>query len=65
MATDPIPAHLHSYLDSLVPPRSPELQAMEAHANKVGFNRETSENVRNGNDMEWLSIDGKSVIVLQ
>jgi caffeoyl-CoA O-methyltransferase len=37
MATDPIPAHLHSYLDSLVPPRSPELQAMEAHANKVDF----------------------------
>ena len=37
MATDPIPAHLHSYLDSLVPPRPPELQAMEAHAKEVGF----------------------------
>jgi caffeoyl-CoA O-methyltransferase len=37
MATDPIPAQLHSYLDSLVPPRPPELQAMEAHANEVGF----------------------------
>jgi predicted O-methyltransferase YrrM len=37
MATDPIPAHLHSYLDSLVPPRPPELQAMEAHAKEVDF----------------------------
>jgi predicted O-methyltransferase YrrM len=37
MATDPIPAHLHGYLDSLVPPRPPELQAMEAHAQEVDF----------------------------
>ena len=37
MATDPLPAHLHSYLDSLVPPRPPELQAMEAHAQEVDF----------------------------
>jgi caffeoyl-CoA O-methyltransferase len=37
MATDPIPAHLHSYLDSLVPPRPPEMQAMETYAKEVGF----------------------------
>jgi caffeoyl-CoA O-methyltransferase len=37
MATDPIPAHLHSYLDSLVPQRPPEMQAMEAYAKEVGF----------------------------
>ncbi len=37
MATDPIPAYLHSYLDSLVPSRPPELQAMEAHAQEVDF----------------------------
>jgi caffeoyl-CoA O-methyltransferase len=37
MASDPIPAHLHEYLDSLVPERPPELQAMEAYAKEVGF----------------------------
>jgi predicted O-methyltransferase YrrM len=37
MATDPIPAHLHSYLDSLVPPRPAELEAMEAYAKEVDF----------------------------
>jgi predicted O-methyltransferase YrrM len=37
MASDPIPAYLHEYLDSLVPPRPPEMQAMEAYANEVDF----------------------------
>jgi len=29
MASDPLPPHLHEYLDGLVPPRPPEMQAME------------------------------------
>jgi caffeoyl-CoA O-methyltransferase len=37
MASDPIPAHLHEYLDSLVPPRPAEMQAMEAYANEIDF----------------------------
>jgi predicted O-methyltransferase YrrM len=37
MATDPLPDYLHRYLDSLVPPRPPELQAMEAYAQEVDF----------------------------
>lgn len=32
-----IPEHLMTYLDGLVPPRPPEMQAMEAHADKIGF----------------------------
>lgn len=32
-----IPTHLMKYLDSLVPPRPPEMQAMEAHADRIGF----------------------------
>jgi predicted O-methyltransferase YrrM len=37
MAEDPVPALVRDYLDSLVPPRPAELQAMEAYAKKVGF----------------------------
>ncbi len=37
MASDPIPAQLHAYLDSLVPERPAELQAMEAYAREVDF----------------------------
>src|SRR5258705_9678968 len=37
MASDPLPPHLHEYLDSLVPPRPPEMQAMEAHAKQANF----------------------------
>jgi caffeoyl-CoA O-methyltransferase len=37
MATDPIPAHLQTYLDNLVPPRPPEMQAMEAYAQQTNF----------------------------
>jgi predicted O-methyltransferase YrrM len=37
MATDPLPAYLQEYLDSLVPPRPPELQAMEAYARQTNF----------------------------
>jgi predicted O-methyltransferase YrrM len=37
MATDPIPAYLQEYLDSLVPPRPPELQAMEEYAKQNSF----------------------------
>src|SRR5215208_1266653 len=37
MATDPIPAYLHEYLDGLVPERLPELQAMEAYAKEADF----------------------------
>ena len=37
MATDPLPPHLHEYLDSLVPPRPPEMQAMEAYAKQTNF----------------------------
>src|SRR5919107_280340 len=37
MATDPLAPHLHEYLDSLVPARPPELQAMEAYAKQTNF----------------------------
>src|SRR5215510_14312543 len=37
MATDPLPAYLQEYLDSLVPPRPPEMQAMEAYAKEIHF----------------------------
>lgn len=37
MAQDPISQQVRDYLDSLVPPRSAELQAMEAHAREVDF----------------------------
>lgn len=37
MAQDPIPTHLASYLDSLVPERPPELAAMEAEAARTRF----------------------------
>jgi predicted O-methyltransferase YrrM len=32
-----IPEYLMGYLDALVPPRPPEMQAMEAHAQKINF----------------------------
>ncbi len=32
-----IPEYLMDYIDSLVPPRSPEMQAMEKNAEKTGF----------------------------
>ena len=34
---DPIPQQVRDYLDSLVPVRHPEMQAMEAHAKEVKF----------------------------
>src|SRR5262245_51337589 len=37
MASDPIPAYLHEYLDSLVPPRPAEMQVMETYAKEVDF----------------------------
>src|ERR687886_2965631 len=37
MATDPIPAQVQEYLDSLVPPRPAEMQAMEAYAKETHF----------------------------
>src|SRR3954462_6361993 len=37
MASDPLPPHLHEYLDGLVPPRPPEMQAMEAYAKQHDF----------------------------
>jgi predicted O-methyltransferase YrrM len=37
MAGDPIPAYLHEYLDSLVPQRPAEMQAMEVYAKEVDF----------------------------
>lgn len=37
MATDPISQEVRDYLDSLVPPRPPEMQAMEAYAQEVRF----------------------------
>src|SRR6476619_916846 len=37
MASDPVPQHLHEYLDRLVPPRPPEMQAMEAYAKQHDF----------------------------
>jgi caffeoyl-CoA O-methyltransferase len=37
MPQDPVPAHVMNYLDSLVPPRPPEMQAMEAYAQETNF----------------------------
>src|SRR6266536_6561632 len=37
MAFDPIPAQVQEYLDSLVPARAAELQAMEAYAKETSF----------------------------
>jgi predicted O-methyltransferase YrrM len=37
MPGDPLPDYLHSYLDGLVPPRPPEMEAMEAYAKEIGF----------------------------
>lgn len=37
MASDPIAPHLHRYLDSLVPERPAELQAMETYAKQQNF----------------------------
>ncbi len=37
MAGDPLPRYLHDYLDHLVPPRPPEMQAMEAWAREHRF----------------------------
>lgn len=37
MAQEPLPPHLHQYLDGLVPPRPPELEAMEAWAREHRF----------------------------
>jgi caffeoyl-CoA O-methyltransferase len=32
-----IDPRVHAYIDALVPPRAPELQSMEAHADETGF----------------------------
>jgi caffeoyl-CoA O-methyltransferase len=37
MAFDPVPAQVQTYLDSLVPARPAEMQAMEAYAKETGF----------------------------
>jgi len=37
MATDLLPVYLQTYLDGLVPPRPPEMQAMEAYAKEINF----------------------------
>jgi predicted O-methyltransferase YrrM len=37
MAAELVSPQVSAYLDSLVPPRRPELQAMEAYAKEVGF----------------------------
>jgi predicted O-methyltransferase YrrM len=37
MPAEPMSAQLHEYLDSLVPPREAELQAMEEKASRLGF----------------------------
>ncbi|MDR7481585.1 MAG: O-methyltransferase [Armatimonadota bacterium] len=37
MAQEPLPPHLHQYLDGLVPPRPPEMEAMEAWAREHHF----------------------------
>ncbi len=37
MAADPVPAQVRDYLDSLVPPRPPEMQAMEEYARQTHF----------------------------
>jgi len=33
-----LPDHVSTYLEGLVPPRPPEMQAMEEYAQKIGFN---------------------------
>lgn len=38
MSYNLLPEHLSTYLDGLVPPRPPEMQAMEAYAQKINFN---------------------------
>lgn len=38
MPEEPITTQLQEYLDRLVPPRPPEMQVMEAHAQAIGFN---------------------------
>ena len=37
MATDLLPVYLQSYLEGLVPPRSPEMDEMEAYARETNF----------------------------
>jgi len=37
MPEDPVPAQVRDYLDSLVPPRPPEMQVMEAYAKETSF----------------------------
>src|SRR5262245_4200005 len=37
MAIDPVPAQVREYLDSLVPPRPPEMQAMEEYGREHRF----------------------------
>jgi len=37
MPHDPVPAQVRDYLDSLVPARPPEMQAMEAYAQETNF----------------------------
>jgi caffeoyl-CoA O-methyltransferase len=37
MTYELLPDHVSTYLDGLVPPRPPEMQAMELHAQKIGF----------------------------
>ncbi len=37
MPEEPLTTQLRDYLDGLVPPRQPELQAMEAYAQQIGF----------------------------
>ncbi len=37
MAGELLPARLHAYLDNLIPPRPPEMQAMEAYARQNDF----------------------------
>jgi predicted O-methyltransferase YrrM len=37
MPAEPMSAQLHEYIDSLVPPREAELQAMEEKARRLGF----------------------------
>jgi caffeoyl-CoA O-methyltransferase len=37
MANNPLPTYLQEYLDSLVPPRPAEMQAMEAYAKEIHF----------------------------
>lgn len=37
MSQDPVPAQVRDYLDSLVPSRPPEMQAMEAYAKETNF----------------------------